>query len=167
MIKKLILKLVNYLTSKYLKVPYIQYPVSFSTVDVGLLSIKNGEKYVLLGRKPYRTVFQFPGGFRDSGETNEAAAKREVKEETDLDINESSLSYIGNYFVNDPRYINSCHKITTSFFYASIPKDMQFCPKDDLEELKLFKLDEVTEDIIHPIHWLLFEAFKKTIYAKF
>ena len=167
MIKKLILRLVNYLTKKILKVPYIQYPVSFSTVDIGLICVKDGKKYVLLGRKPYRTEFQFPGGFRDPAETNERAAAREVKEETNLDINETSLVYIGNYVINDVRYINSCHKITTSFYYASIPKDMQFCPMDDLAELKLFEIDKIEEKDIHPIHWPLFQEFKKTIYARF
>jgi 8-oxo-dGTP diphosphatase len=57
--------------------------------------------YVLLIRRkhePFRGSYALPGGFVDVGETVEAACRRELKEETGLDV--GALRLIGVY--SDP-----------------------------------------------------------------
>ena len=62
--------------------------------------------YVLLIRRkhdPFRGSYALPGGFVDVGETVEAACRRELKEETGLDV--GALRLIGVYSEpnRDPR----------------------------------------------------------------
>jgi 8-oxo-dGTP pyrophosphatase MutT (NUDIX family) len=144
------------------KVPYIPYPVSLSTVDIGIVSIINNDTVVLLGRKKDQTLFQFPGGFRDPGETSKEAAKRECLEETCLDLKLDYLSYVDELFINDVRYIDKPHKITTSIYYTAIEENEINLAKagDDLVEVKWFRLDDLCnnyKEIIRPIHHQIFE----------
>lgn len=63
---------------------------------VSVLPIKNGK--VLLSKRaidPYKGEYDLIGGFMEVGETVEKAAKREVKEETGLDIELTEL--LGTY----------------------------------------------------------------------
>lgn len=48
--------------------------------------IEDGEGRVLLVRQPYRAGWGMPGGFLKRGETPEACAVREVREEVGLDV---------------------------------------------------------------------------------
>ncbi|MCD1293725.1 DNA mismatch repair protein MutT [Methanocella sp. CWC-04] len=64
-----------------------------------------GDKIVFIRRKnePYRDMLALPGGFVEDDETTEAAAKREVKEETGLEA--EILKLVGVYSKphRDPR----------------------------------------------------------------
>ena len=56
------------------------------TVDIIIAEIANPQKIVLIERKNEPLGTALPGGFVDIGETTMAAAIREAKEETGLDI---------------------------------------------------------------------------------
>jgi len=69
------------------------------TVDIIIeMSDRPGRPIVLIERKHPPYGWAVPGGFVDVGETLEAAAIREAKEETSLDVRLTSL--LGNY--SDP-----------------------------------------------------------------
>ena len=69
------------------------------TVDIIIeMADRPGRPIVLIERKYPPHGWAVPGGFVDVGETLEAAAVREAKEETSLDIRLTSL--LGNY--SDP-----------------------------------------------------------------
>jgi 8-oxo-dGTP diphosphatase len=69
------------------------------TVDIVIEMIdRPGRPIVLIERKYPPHGWALPGGFVDVGETLEAAAIREAKEETSLDVRLTSL--LGNY--SDP-----------------------------------------------------------------
>ena len=113
-----------------LKVPYIIYPVAFHTVDIiPYRKTKNGLE-LLLGRKHNSNSFQFCGGFVEPMQTAEGAAKRELEEESFIVIEETDLKYIGSYFIDDSRYKNSCHKITTSLFMVDVTDGVTQFDKD-------------------------------------
>lgn len=131
------------------KIPYIPFPVSFHTVDMAPYKYNSeGEIEILLGRKPFREVFQFLGGFLDPKGTSEEAACRELREETSntIDVKENELVYLKSYFIDDYRYKNSCHKVSTSFFCVEVSNDIVAKPGDDIEEVRWFKLNDLVMD---------------------
>ncbi|MGH6736090.1 MAG: NUDIX domain-containing protein [Methyloceanibacter sp.] len=68
--------------------------------------IHDGEGRVLLirrGNAPFKGAFALPGGFVDIDETVEAACRREVREETGLEIGELQLIGVYSEPGRDPR----------------------------------------------------------------
>jgi 8-oxo-dGTP diphosphatase len=71
------------------------------TVDVVILL--PGDRVVLVERRYPPRGWAMPGGFVDEGETIEAAAVREAKEETGLDVRLEELLYVYSDPRRDPR----------------------------------------------------------------
>lgn len=153
------------------KIPYIPFPVSLHTVDVLIQRIKkeNGKVEVLLGRKKNQDKFQIIGGFVDAGESAEVSALRELNEETSIKLpltTTSSLvnSYRGSFFINDPRFKDSCHKISSSFYTLTVDESYVPIAADDIEEVKWFMFTDLRrfyKDIVREIHWELIEDYYK------
>jgi 8-oxo-dGTP diphosphatase len=70
-----------------------------------------GERIVLIRRKHEPLGWAIPGGFVDAGETLAAAARREAKEETGLDVALTELFHC----YSDPRRDARGHTISTVF----------------------------------------------------
>lgn len=121
---------------------YNTYPHVYPTVDIAIVS--EDDTKVLLGRKPYEKEFRFVGGFTDVTDNSyEHAASRETREETGLEV--GSMKYLGSTNVNDKRYEGHDDRaIITTFFKAKYifgqPKG-----KDDIAEVKWFKIDELNK----------------------
>jgi 8-oxo-dGTP diphosphatase len=76
-----------------------QFPAFAVTVDVVILTMSEGTLHVLLvrrGEAPYRGMWAIPGGFKRPTETLDEAAKRELIEETGVDV-PSLLAQFGAY----------------------------------------------------------------------
>lgn len=71
------------------------------TVDVVILL--PGDRVVLVERRNPPPGWALPGGFVDEGETIEAAAVREAREETGLDVRLEQLLYVYSDPRRDPR----------------------------------------------------------------
>ena len=78
------------------------------TVDI-IIEVKGG--IVLIERKNPPHGWAIPGGFVDYGESVEACAVREAREETSLNIRLKDLLYVYSRTERDPRH----HTITTVF----------------------------------------------------
>lgn len=85
-----------------------QYRNPFPTVDV-VIEVKGG--IVLIRRRNPPPGWALPGGFVDYGETVEAAAIREAKEETGLEVRLTRLLGVYSDPNRDPRH----HTISTIF----------------------------------------------------
>ncbi|MEW6289539.1 MAG: NUDIX hydrolase [Thermodesulfobacteriota bacterium] len=103
------------------------------TVDI---IIKIGSGIVLIKRKTPPFGWAIPGGFVDYGETLEAAAQREAKEETGLDV--TLLCQMHSY--SDPRRDARLHTISTVFIAQA-----QGTPHaaDDAIEVGIFTRDNL------------------------
>ncbi len=84
------------------------------TVDVVLLL--PGDRVVLVRRRHPPLGWALPGGFVDVGETLEAAAVREAREETGLAVR--LLDLVGCY--SDPRRDARRHTVTTAFLASAV-----------------------------------------------
>lgn len=133
----------------------IEYPIAFHTVDIAIIKNENGKKMVLLGQKPNEVntdFWRFPGGFVDpTDDSAEESAKREVSEETNLDININDLIYVCSKKIDDPRYRSSVNKIITTMYMC---KYTGGTPKasDDLKGVQWFELNNTLYNSINPIH---------------
>lgn len=112
-----------------------QYRNPLPTVDI-IIEIAGG--IVLIERKNEPLGWAIPGGFVDYGERLEAAAAREAKEETSLDVD--NLRLVGCY--SDPCRDRRHHTIST--VYAATGHGTPQAA-DDAATLRVFPLDSLPD----------------------
>ena len=112
-----------------------QYRNPLPTVDI-IIEINDG--IVLIERRNEPFGWALPGGFVDYGESLEAAAVREAREETSLEI--SDLRLLGCY--SDPGRDQRMHTISTVYIAKAhgIPR-----AADDAVNSAVYKLDSLPE----------------------
>ena len=86
-------------------------------------------------QEPAKGLWSVPGGRVESGEYLDVAVKREVSEETGLDVEVGDLLGILEV-VGDPHYV-------ILDFMASIGSRLQPSPGDDVSEARWVPLDQV------------------------
>jgi ADP-ribose pyrophosphatase YjhB (NUDIX family) len=120
------------------------------TVDA-IIEIDGG--IVLIKRKNPPYGWAIPGGFVDYGETLEAAAVREAKEETCLDVNLVRQFHTYSDPDRDPRH----HTVTTMFIATAsgIPR-----AADDAKDIGIFTRDKLPDDIAFDHRTVLEDYFE-------
>jgi NAD+ diphosphatase len=114
---------------------------------------------VLLARRnadPGKGLLDLPGGFVDYGESCESALRREIKEETDLDLGE--LSYFGS-FPNTYGYHDVTYFTTDMVFIASMPAGFPLKVNAEIQEMVLVRAESVNFDM------LAFDVTKRVLRA--
>ncbi len=102
----------------------------------GIIEYKNG---IILVERRYKPIgLAIPGGFIESGEEVEKALKRELKEETNLEVQIQGLVGVYSHPQRDPR----AHVITL-VFACKADDNQELRSGDDAKEAKIFKLDEI------------------------
>lgn len=104
------------------------------TVDV-IIEIP-GKGIVLIERKNPPFGWAIPGGFVDYGETVEAAALREAKEETGLDVDDLKQFHVYSDPNRDPR------GHTVSVVFTGIGRGRPHAA-DDAANLQIFQIDSL------------------------
>ncbi|MFQ6065786.1 MAG: NUDIX domain-containing protein [bacterium] len=114
--------------------------------------VEKDKGIVLINRKNPPSGWALPGGFVNYGESLEEAARRETKEETNLDIKELRQFRVYSNPKRDPR----CHTITTVFTARAQGK---LKARDDAKEIKVFRPEELPQDLAFDHRQILEEYF--------
>lgn len=115
----------------------------FVTVDTVIFK-KSGDSYSILFIKrknePFKDLWALPGGFVDENEDLETAAKRELLEETNINVEQlEQLGAYGKPF-RDPR------QHTVTIVYAGyVSEDIQAIAADDAKEAEWFLINNLPE----------------------
>lgn len=120
-----------------------QYKNPTPTVDT---IIQKESKILLIKRKkdPFKNMMALPGGFVNEGETVEEAAKREIREETSLEIR--LLDILGVY--SDPNRDPRKHIMTTVFVgEIESSKDVEAIAGDDASDIVWLDLESIEKHV--------------------
>ncbi len=118
-----------------IKTPYLAVDGIIQLFDES----NNFKGIVLIERKNPPLGLAIPGGFVDVGETVEQAVIREMKEETDLDVEIIRLLGIYSDPQRDPRF----HTVSITFVCKAYGEPKA---RSDAKEVHIFKLEEIPFD---------------------
>ena len=120
------------------------YPTFAVTVDVVIMSVVDGQLMVLLVRRqadPYEGAWALPGGFKHPDESLDAAAVRELREETGVDA-PKHLAQFGTYGDpgRDPR-----GNVVTVGYLAVTPEVGRIEAGTDADDARLWPVADVLD----------------------
>jgi ADP-ribose pyrophosphatase YjhB (NUDIX family) len=111
---------------------------------------------VLIERKNPPYGWALPGGFVDEGETVEDAVVREMKEETNLSLENLQQFHVYSDPLRDPRG----HTVSVVFTAIGVGEPKA---QDDAKEIGLFTSDTLPEDIAFDHRRILSDYFKSSL----
>lgn len=114
----------------------MEYKNPKPTVDV---IIDHHDKILLIERKNPPFGWALPGGFVDEGEAVEAAAIREAKEETNLDVRLKQLLYV----YSDPKRDLRQHNISIVFIAEASDIETTMKAGDDATKADFFSFQNL------------------------
>ena len=136
----------------------------FPKVGIGVM-IENKKGELLLGLRHGshgESEWSFPGGHLDFGETMEETARREVKEETNLDLGELELISVAD----EMRYIESDgkHYVNIGFKAKYIGGELKVVEPYRCKEWRWFDLDHLPDRLFEGTEIMIKNHKREKIY---
>ncbi len=124
------------------------------SVDVVVV---DGNKILLVkrGQPPHQGKWALPGGFVEYGETVEAAARREIQEETGMAIDLSEI--LGVY--SDPERDPRGHTVSVVFVGKMVGGQLQ--GGDDAADTKWYDVNDLREERLAFDHEMIVQDFRQ------
>lgn len=135
-------------------------PHIFVTVDIVVTRKYEGEIQILLIQRknePFQNYWALPGGFVDKNEHIEAAAKRELLEETNIQL--FQVKQIGAF--GDPNRDPRHHTLSVAY-YGEVDALAEANAQDDAKSVQWFSLNELPA-LAFDHHDIVREAIEKYI----
>lgn len=120
------------------------YPRPALTVDCIVISKSKTDSKILLiqrNNEPFKDAWAFPGGFVDMDETTFEAAKRELKEETGIEVDNLVQIHTFSDVDRDPRG----RTISVVYFAEVNEENFNVIAGDDASDATWFSLKELPE----------------------
>ena len=113
-------------------------------VAVGVVIVKNSSVLLIRrGNEPSKGLWSVPGGLIELGETVEEAARREVKEETGIDIRIERLLEVANNIVRDEQGKIRFHYVLIDFLAHPLSSSLK--SQSDASEAKWVHFKELSD----------------------
>jgi len=113
-------------------------------VAVGGVVVHNDKVLLVLrGKPPSEDKWAIPGGSVKLGETLQAAAEREVFEETGLRVKAGDLIYTFDAIVRDKANRIQYHYVILDYLAEPVDPDQPLIPGDDARDAGWFTLAEI------------------------
>ena len=128
---------------------------------VGAFILNDKNELLLFKCTKWKNLYSVPGGHVEYGETIEQAVKREIKEETNIDINFIEVFNVqDNIF--DPNYIKKKHLIFLDCLCEPLTLDIKLDNRE-LIDWRWFKIDEVlsSEEVPNSVKEPVLKLIKK------
>jgi len=120
-----------------------KYPHPAITADCVVFAVDDDTSRVLLVQRknePEKGKWAFPGGFMNIDETTEEAAKRELKEETGLEVDEVIQVGVFDTVDRDPR-----ERVISVAYLTALDHLPAVTGGDDASQAQWFRIDEMPE----------------------
>jgi 8-oxo-dGTP diphosphatase len=119
-----------------------QQEIAVTADSVVFCEVKHRFKVLLIKRnnEPFKDQWALPGGFVEEGEDLEAAARRELKEETGLELDSMEQVQAFGKPGRDPRG----HTVSIAFL-SRIYSEKELKAADDAKDAQWFDLDKLLE----------------------
>ena len=122
----------------------------------GCIIIKDDEVLLIKHNKGH---WDFPKGHMEEGETEKQTAVREVKEETNMDVEIiSEQKYIASYIIQDKQVDKEV------IFYLAKPLSLEIKPQEtEVSIVEWIKIEEAVEKITYPTSKNIMNQVKKDL----
>ncbi len=113
-------------------------------VGVGAI-VQKGNRILLIRRanEPGRGLWSIPGGLVEVGESLREAAKREVEEETGIEVEIGDLLDVMENIIRDENGRVRFHYVLIDFRARPISEDMELSPSSEALEARWFTPEEM------------------------
>lgn len=115
-------------------------------VRIGVVLVKDGKILLIKQRKDDKEYWLVPGGGIDYGEKIKDCAKREIKEETNLDIELKQFLFTYESINTD----KGKHVLNFFFLAEILSGELKLGKEENLVDLKFFEFEKLKEIKLYP-----------------
>lgn len=131
--------------------------------------VKKGDRYLMLHRNPNRrimpNIWMAPGGHREFNEGLFMCARREIFEETGLQINNLHIKATGNAYVKDIDEEFYFHMLTADYASGELKTNEKDGTFEWLTREEILKLDNLLPELKHILPHILSDNINCISYA--